>query len=65
MGTPHSLVCANNISAMMTIFKELGFAINPEKVIKPATTTNFLGIDIDSVVMEAWIDPTHLSKTIS
>ena len=65
VGPPHSLVCANNISAMITTCEELGFAVNPEKVTKLATTTNFLGINIDSVPMEAWIDPTHLSKTIS
>ena len=45
--------------------KELGFAINPEKVTEPATTINFLWIDIDSVAMEARIDSTHLSETIS
>ena len=65
MGLSHSLVYANNISAMITTCEELGFAINPKKVTKLATTTNFLGIDIDSVAMEAQIDPTHLSETIS
>ena len=48
----HSLVCANNISAMITMSKEFGFAVNPKKVTKPATTINFLGIDIGSVAME-------------
>ena len=65
VGLPHSLVCANNFSAMITMCEELGFAVNPEKVTKPATTTNFLWIDINSVAMEAQIDPTHLSETIS
>ena len=65
VGPPHSLVCANNISAMIIMCKELGFAINPEKFMRPATTTTFLGIDSDSVAMEAWIDPTCLSETIS
>ena len=65
VGPPHSLVCANNISAMITTCEKLGFAVNHEKVTKPATTTNFLRIDIDSVAMEARIDPTHLSETIS
>ena len=50
---------------MITMCEELGFADNHEKVTKPATTTNFLGIDIDSIAMEAQIDPTHLSETIS
>ena len=65
VGPPHSLVCANNISAMITTCEELGFAVNPKKVTKLATTTNFLGIDIDSVTMEAQIDQTHLYETVS
>ena len=65
MGLPHSLVCANSIFAMIAMCEELGFAVNPEKVTKLATTTNFLGINIYSVAMEAWINPTHLSETIS
>ena len=50
---------------MIAMCKELGFTINPDKVTKPTTTTNFLGVDIDSVTMEAKIDPSHLSETIS
>ena len=64
-GPPHSPVCANNITTMIATCKELGFAINSDKVMKPATTTNFLGVDIDSVGVEAWIDPTCLSETIA
>ena len=65
VGPPQSPVCTNNITTMIATCEELGFTVNSEKVTKPATTTNFLGIDIDSVAMEARIDPTHLSKTIS
>ena len=52
VGPPHSLVCANNIATMIAICEELGFTVNSDKVTKPATTTNFLGVDIDSVAME-------------
>ena len=31
VGLPHSLVCANNISTMITMCEELGFAVNPKK----------------------------------
>ena len=65
VGPPHSLVCTNNIMTMIATCEELGFAVNPEKVTKPATTTNLLGVDIESVTMEARIDPSHLSETIS
>ena len=65
VGPPDSLVCANNIATMIATCEELGFAVNPEKVTKPTTTTNFLRVDIASVTMEARIDPSHLSETIS
>ena len=65
VGPPHSPVCANNITTMIATCKELGFTINVDKITKPATTTNFLGVDIDLVAMEARINFTHLSKTIS
>ena len=65
VGPPHSLVCANNITTMIATCEELGFAINAKKVTNPATTTNFLGVDIDSVTMEARVDPAYLSKTIT
>ena len=62
---PHSPVCANNITTMTAKCEDLGFIINANKITKPATTTNFLGVDIDSVAMEARIDSTCLSQTIS
>ena len=65
VGTPHSPVCANNIATMIATCKELGCAVNAKKVTNPATTTNFLGVDIDSVAIEVRVDPACLSKTIS
>ena len=64
VGPPRSPVCTNNITTMIAMCEELGLTINSDKVTKPATTTNFLGVDIDSVTMEVLIDPTHLSETI-
>ena len=63
VGLPDSSVCANNIMTMIATCEELGFAINPEKVTKPSTTTNLLGVDIDSVSVEARIDPICLLET--
>ena len=65
VGPPDSLVCANNITTMIAMCEELGFAVNTKKVTKSTTTTNFLRVDIDSVTMEAKIDPSCLSETIS
>ena len=65
VGPPHCPVYTNNITTMIATCKELGFTINVDKVTKLATTTNFLGVDIDLVAIEARINSTHLSETIS
>ena len=65
VGPPDSLVCASNITTMIATCEDCGFTVNPQKVTKPATTTNFLRADIDLVTMEARIDPSHLSEIIS
>ena len=65
VGPPDSLVCASNIVSMIATCDEFGFIVNPKNSTKPATTTNFLGVDIYSVSMEARIDPSHLPEIIS
>ena len=52
--------CQRNIGKMVQVCRDLGFAVNPSKVTPPASVTNFLGIDIDSVQGVARIDPEHL-----
>ena len=65
VGPPDSSACTNNITIMIATCEELGFAVKLQKVTTPATTANFLGADIDSVTMQARIDPSCLSWTIS
>ena len=65
VGPPDFLVCASNIATMMATYEELGFTVNPQKVIKPATSTNFFGVDIDSVSMEPGLTPVISQKLIS
>ena len=52
--------CQHNIDTMVQVCRDLGFAVNPSKVTSPASVTNFLGIDIDSVHRVTRIDPEHL-----
>ena len=40
--------CQHNISTMVKVCRELGFAVNPSKVTAPSPVTCFLSIDIDS-----------------
>ena len=52
--------CQHNIGTMVQVCRDLGFTVNPSKVTSPASVTNFLGIDIDSVHGIACIDPECL-----
>ena len=49
--------CQHNISTMVQVCRDLGFAVNPSKVTSPSSITNFLGIDIDSGQGVAWHRP--------
>ena len=61
VGPPHSLVCANNITTMIATCEELGFAINADKITKPATATNFLGWTLTQLLWRPeLIPPTYL-----
>ena len=56
--------CQHNITNMVKVCKELGFAVNPSKVTSPSPVTSFLGIDIDSHKGVAHIDPECLQAII-
>ena len=62
VGPPGTDECRTNMDTMVRVCKDLGFTVNPDKVTDPATTTTFLGIDIDSVKQEARIDPVRLKE---
>ena len=57
--------CQDNISTMVKVCRELGFAVNPTKVTDPSPVTCFLGIDIDSCKGVASINPEHLEAIMS
>ena len=52
--------CQHNINMMVEVCKEMGFMVNPSKATAPSPITCFLGIDIDSCVGVACIDPRCL-----
>ena len=52
--------CQHNITTMVKVCRELGFAVNPSKVTAPSPITCFLGIDIDSHEGVAHVDPKCL-----
>ena len=52
--------CQHNISTMVKVCRELGFAVNPSKVTDPSPITCFLSIEIDSCKGVAHINPECL-----
>ncbi len=54
-GPPHSITCRESMSTMLEVCSRLGAPVKPEKVEGPSTTLTFLGIQLDSVSMQASI----------
>ena len=52
--------CQHNISTMVKVCRELGFAVSPSKVMATSPITCFLSIDIDSCEGVAHINPECL-----
>ena len=53
LGRADSFDCARWVGVMDTTCEELGLPIEPEKSEGPSTTIPFLGVELDSVAMEA------------
>jgi hypothetical protein len=60
-GDPNSTVCQDNMTIMLDTCENLGVAVNPRKIIGPSTVLEFLGIIIDSDLMELCVSPEHVS----
>jgi hypothetical protein len=62
VATPQSSECQNNLETMLTVCAELGFAVNPQKVVPACTELEFLGIVIDTDKMELRISDERLTE---
>ena len=63
-GEPKSRECANAVALIRKIFAELNIPINTDKLAlegTPSTTVKVLGILIDTVLMQARLDPERLA----
>jgi len=65
VGPPHSQECANNLSIMKSVCADLNFAVNPDKVVEACTQLEFLGIWIDTEMMELRISDDRLADTMA
>ena len=60
VGPPSSDVCGENLDKMLTVCKDIGFSINPSKLVHPSTVIEFLGIIIDTEKLELRISEERL-----
>ena len=51
-GTPASAECLRNMHIMQELCRQAGLPLEPAKTVGPTTTLTFLGIEIDSVLLQ-------------
>ena len=64
MGAADSPECKCNLDIMMAACKDLGFSLNPKKIVQPTTCLEFLGIILDTEAMEMRISDERLNDII-
>ena len=65
LGPPKSDVCQSNLETMLNVCSEIGFSINPSKLVLPTTTIEFLGIILDSEKLELRISQARLDSIMN
>ena len=65
VGPPGSLICKKNLDIMTSTCQELGFKVNPDKVVQPTTCLEFLGIVLDTEKMEMRISDVRMTEILS
>ena len=48
IGSPHTVECISNLTALCTAFDVLGVPLDVHKTVGPATSIIFLGVNLDS-----------------
>ena len=64
VGPPASDTCSANLQTMLDVCKDVGFAINPSKVVDATPEIQFLGIILDSERFELRISEDRLQDTL-
>ena len=62
VGAPNSYECHNNLSNMLSVCHDLGFAVNPSKLVDATTKLEFLGILLDTDSQELRITEDRLAE---
>ena len=57
--------CAQNLDVMLRTCSDMGFAVNPDKTVRPTTSLVLLGVQLDTVTQEMRIDSSRLTEIIN
>ena len=64
-GKANSMECEANLAIMSYTCKQLGFSVQPEKLVYPTTVLEYIGIVIDSDVMQLRISDERLVEIMT
>jgi len=53
MGPPNSTACQNNLDTCLPLFRDWHIPLHPDKVKGPSTCLTVLGIELDSITLQA------------
>ena len=56
-GPPDSPICSNNVNSMLSLCEHINAPIKSSKIEGPSISITFLGIQLDTIAMEASITP--------
>ena len=62
VGPPHYNTCLSHLKKFLTMADALGVPMKPDKTVLPCTTITFVGIELDSVLMEKRLPAEKLIK---
>jgi hypothetical protein len=65
LGPPDSAICGRSLTQFKALCEVLGVPIKNEKTVGPSTTLTFLGIELDTLAMEARLPWDKVEKIIS
>ena len=65
MGAACSSECADNLQVMIDTCGDLGFSLNPKKMCQPTTVMEYLGIILDTDLLQARISSERLEEVLN
>ena len=65
IGPPNSSQCFDNLKMFLAFCKYVGIPIKEEKTVYPCKIITFMGLELDSVSMEARLPPDKLEKLLN